>query len=153
VNRDICRCGFVIGKENEPLYLRTFVDSKEDNGLRFHYHVHTSLDVIDEKVNSVKKPFAPAASADLYLGLLFSVEDFKIYGYRSNTKIKFVAVLKDTPEANIKSWFRDLHNLFLTTMCNPFCTLKSKIESPKFDAEILKLVEGFQKRTPPISEK
>ena len=72
--------------------------------------MHTSLDVIDEKgaielekaatsqrscaVNVNKKIFSNP-SGDLYLGLLFSVEDFKVYGYVTNTKIKFVVVLKD----------------------------------------------------------
>jgi hypothetical protein len=42
-------CLSVIGKENEPLYIRTFSESKGDTGLRFHYHVHSAVDVVEEK--------------------------------------------------------------------------------------------------------
>jgi len=138
----------VIGKENEPLYVKTFGDAKE-NGLKFHYYVHTSLDVIDEKVNLTKKSFANS-NGDLYLGLLFSVEDFKIYGYITNTKIKFVVVLKDVVgDTNIKSWFRELHALFVATMSNPFCSLNSKIESQKFEQTLLRMVVGYERKGPP----
>lgn len=42
-------CVAVVGKQNQPLYIRTFVETKDDFGFRFHFHVHTSLDVINEK--------------------------------------------------------------------------------------------------------
>lgn len=70
-------CVAVIGKENDPLYLRTFTSANpssandpssvpfsasslnptalgplawnNDQGLKFHYLVHTSLDGIEEK--------------------------------------------------------------------------------------------------------
>lgn len=51
---------------------------------------------------------------DLYLGHLFTVEDYKIYGYITNTKVKFVVILQDcSQEVNMKQWFRDLHTLYV----------------------------------------
>jgi hypothetical protein len=41
--------------------------------------------------------------SDPYLGLLFTVEEYKVYGYITNTKIKFVVVLQDcSQEVNMK---------------------------------------------------
>ena len=37
-----------------------------------------------------------SSSGDLYLGLLFAVEEYKVFGYITNTKIKFVAVIQET---------------------------------------------------------
>lgn len=35
--------------QNNPLFLHTFEEALPEDDLRFHYIVHTSLDVIEEK--------------------------------------------------------------------------------------------------------
>jgi len=116
---------------------------REESNLRFHYHVHTSLDVIEEKVGSQRKS-AVSVNGELYLGILFSVEDYKVYGYQTNTKIRFVIILQGaTGEPNIKNWLRELHNIFVTTMSNPFCILNSKIESKSFEENLLKHLKNY----------
>jgi len=141
-------CVAVIGKENEPLFLQTFAESKEDSGLRFHYHAHTALDVIEEKLT--KKPAYSTAplNRELYLGALFTVEDCKVYGYVTNTKIKFVLVLQRVPIGDlfVKNIFRDLHELFIDTMSNPFCKLNSKIESPTFEHKLQNILRACEQR-------
>jgi hypothetical protein len=96
--------------------------------LTFHYHVHSALDIIEERINPSKRllssstsqsQLAPSGSStflsssltssslatpthppsnpqsDLYLGCLFSIEEYRIFGYITNTKIKFVTILYD----------------------------------------------------------
>ena len=41
----------VVGKDNDPLFLQHFNDADE---LKFHYIVHTSLDIVEEKAASGK---------------------------------------------------------------------------------------------------
>ena len=118
-------CVAIIGKENDPLYIRTWLENVNvsaplpgqiaaEPSLKFHYHVHTSLDVIEEKVNPNRRAAhstgaAAAAgggggggsgsgggSGELYLGQLFAVEEYKVFGYITNTKIKLVAVIHET---------------------------------------------------------
>lgn len=48
-----------------------------ENELKFHYMVHTSLDVVDEKVSAMGK--ALVDQRELYLGLLYPTEDYKVY--------------------------------------------------------------------------
>jgi hypothetical protein len=65
------------------------------------------------------------------------------YGYQTNTKVKLVVILQDcTQEVNMKSWFRDLHTLYLATQCNPFSDLQGggPIQNPTFEKNINKLV-------------
>lgn len=57
------------------------------NDLKYWYTVHTALDFIEEKIKK-------SDSKDSYLGLLFLNEDFRVFGYITNTKIKFVIVLE-----------------------------------------------------------
>eukprot|EP01097_Dermamoeba_algensis_P002775 TRINITY_DN209_c0_g1_i4.p1 TRINITY_DN209_c0_g1~~TRINITY_DN209_c0_g1_i4.p1 ORF type:complete len:129 (-),score=26.08 TRINITY_DN209_c0_g1_i4:414-800(-) len=89
-------CVAVVGKGNNPLYLQNF-NFTPTNELKFHYIVHTALDVIEEKVQkNIGTDGKQAAQAnEMYLGLLYPIEDYKVYGYMTNTKIKFIVVLDD----------------------------------------------------------
>ena len=141
-------CVAIIGKDNDPLYIRTWLDHVDipaplpgqiaaDPSLKFHYHVHTSIDVVEEKGLTPPHPPYPStlpslsyalpypllsslifscwlspsllsvinhkragggggAPIDLYLGQLFAVEDYKVFGYITNSKIKFIVVIQDT---------------------------------------------------------
>ena len=53
-------CAAIVGKDNEPLYLRAFVGSAaiddehneiraDPEGLKWHFYVHSALDVVEEK--------------------------------------------------------------------------------------------------------
>lgn len=122
----------VIAKENYPLYIKTI---PTENELKFHYTVHTSLDVVEEKISAVGK--ALVDQRELYLGLLYPTEDYKVYGYVTNTKVKFVIVVDSSNIAlrdnEIRSMFRKLHNSYTDVMCNPFYNPGEVIESKVFD--------------------
>uniref|UniRef100_A0A4W4GS85 Trafficking protein particle complex 2-like n=1 Tax=Electrophorus electricus TaxID=8005 RepID=A0A4W4GS85_ELEEL len=94
---------------NYPLYIRSVPTQNE---LKFHYTVHTSLDVVEEKVSAVGK--ALPDQRELYLGLLYPTEDYK-------------AIL--SPQM-----FRKLHSSFTDVMCNPFYNPGDTIQSKSFDS-------------------
>ena len=62
--------------QNYPLFIKTI---QSDNELKFQYTVHTSLDVVEEKISSVGKNSNDLR--ELYLGLLYPTEDYKVYPY------------------------------------------------------------------------
>jgi len=62
--------------QNYPLFLRTVSSDKD---LTLYYTVHTSLDVIEEKISSVAKTNNDLR--ELYLGLLYPMEDFRVYPF------------------------------------------------------------------------
>ncbi|XP_018867894.2 trafficking protein particle complex subunit 2-like protein isoform X4 [Gorilla gorilla gorilla] len=125
-------CIAVIAKENYPLYIRS---TPTENELKFHYMVHTSLDVVDEKISAMGK--ALVDQRELYLGLLYPTEDYKVYGYVTNSKVKFVMVVDSSNTAlrdnEIRSMFRKLHNSYTDVMCNPFYNPGDRIQSRAFD--------------------
>ncbi|XP_075621741.1 trafficking protein particle complex subunit 2-like protein [Balearica regulorum gibbericeps] len=125
-------CIAVIAKENYPLYIRSV---PTENELKFHYTVHTSLDVVDEKISAMGK--ALVDQRELYLGLLYPTEDYKVYGYVTNSKVKFVMVVDSSNTAlrdnEIRSMFRKLHNSYTDIMCNPFYNPGDRIHSRSFD--------------------
>jgi len=125
-------CIAVIAKENYPLFLKTI---PAENELKFYYTVHTSLDVVEEKISSVSKNTNDPR--ELYLGLLYPTEDFKVYGYVTNTRIKFVIVVESSNTSlrdnEIRSMFRQLHNAYVDMMCNPFYVPCENITSRSFE--------------------
>ncbi|XP_039248170.1 trafficking protein particle complex subunit 2-like protein [Styela clava] len=136
-------CIAVIAKENYPLLIRC--KPGEENELKFHYTVHTSLDVVEEKIASVGK--GSGTSSDLrefYLGLLYPTEDYKVYGYVTNTKVKFVIVVDPSNvqkrDNEIRSMFRKLHNAYTELVCNPFYIPGETIKSKSFDRVVSSLL-------------
>jgi trafficking protein particle complex subunit 2 len=84
-------CLAFVGKTNEPVYVQT-TDSDDSESLQLHsigsfllllspfiflFVVHCALDIIDEK-RGKKTPTSPS-STEMYLGQLYSVEDYRVY--------------------------------------------------------------------------
>uniref|UniRef100_K3WRF7 Trafficking protein particle complex subunit 2-like protein n=1 Tax=Globisporangium ultimum (strain ATCC 200006 / CBS 805.95 / DAOM BR144) TaxID=431595 RepID=K3WRF7_GLOUD len=129
-------CVAVIGAANSPLYVRTF-DEEEDLG--FHYIAHVSLDIIEEKLRSAG---IMAAKDDMYLGFLGPIEDYRVYGYVTNTSIKFVAIMQDSPvrESELRSFFAEMHKMYVNAMSNPFAPIGERITSQNFEKKVYNLV-------------
>lgn len=68
--------------QNYPLYIRSV---PTENELQFHYMLHTSLDVVDEKISAMGK--ALVDQRELYLGLLYPTEDYKVYPDASGSSL------------------------------------------------------------------
>uniref|UniRef100_A0A3P9QGE3 Trafficking protein particle complex subunit 2-like protein n=3 Tax=Poecilia TaxID=8080 RepID=A0A3P9QGE3_POERE len=135
-------CLLMFSPQNYPLYIRSVPSQNE---LKFHYTVHTSLDVVEEKVSAVGKSLAD--QRELYLGLLYPTEDYKVYGYVTNSKVKFVIVVDSSNTSlrdnEIRSMFRKLHNSFTDVMCNPFYNPGDPIQSKAFNG----IVSGMMVQT------
>lgn len=78
-----------------------------ENELKFYYMAHTSLDVVDEKISAMGK--ALVDQRELYLGLLHPTEDYKVYGYVTKFKVKFVMVVN---ASNIALFDNEIHSMF-----------------------------------------
>ncbi|KAF7996252.1 hypothetical protein HCN44_001884 [Aphidius gifuensis] len=128
-------CIAVIGKDNSPKFIKS---SSKETALEFHYKVHTSIDIIEEKLNNGSK-VAPD-SRELFLGLLYSTEEHKIFGYTTNTKVKFVVVLQASNASfrdnDVRMIFRKLHVAYANAVCNPFYIPGDEINSKSFTAAV-----------------
>uniref|UniRef100_A0A2K6PL36 Uncharacterized protein n=1 Tax=Rhinopithecus roxellana TaxID=61622 RepID=A0A2K6PL36_RHIRO len=89
--------------------------------------VHTSLDMVDEKISSMGK--ALVNQRELYLGLLYPTEDYKVF-YTTISKVKFVMVVNPS---------NTLHNSYIDVMCNPFCNPRT-ISSPGTDNMVMSMM-------------
>ncbi|CAF4860484.1 unnamed protein product [Pieris macdunnoughi] len=148
-------CVAVIGKDNAPLYIGGIGnDTSTDNELSRQWLVHTALDALEERLVSSNTTTANTATnaartdlRDLYLGLLYSTDTHKIYGYVTNTRIKLVLVTSSTSpsgsnirDAEVRTALRRLHALYADAICNPFHLPGDQITSIKFDKQVKNLM-------------
>mmetsp|Transcript_10583 Transcript_10583/g.20079 ORF Transcript_10583/g.20079 Transcript_10583/m.20079 type:complete len:159 (+) Transcript_10583:96-572(+) len=145
----------VVGPSNNPLYLQSVGSAAEtEDTTHLHYIVHCALDVVDERLRPsyASNPSASSASApssldgtrgaptsDPYLGMLYPTEDYRVYGYVTNTNVKFMLVLEDTANpklADLRETFRRLRLAYVDAISNPFHIQGSALESPTFAARV-----------------
>ncbi|XP_077233052.1 SNARE-like superfamily protein [Tasmannia lanceolata] len=131
----------VVGHQNNPLYLQSFTEA--DDALKLHHIVHCSLDVIDERVNNPKKT-GPTLN-ETFLGLLYPAENYKVYGYLTNTKVKFILVTTDLEarDADVRNFFRRFHSVYVDAVSNPFHVPGKKITSTTFAERVSTIVKSF----------
>ncbi|KAJ0969883.1 hypothetical protein J5N97_022776 [Dioscorea zingiberensis] len=134
-------CVAVVGQQNNPLYLQSFTEAGDE--LKLHHIVHCSLDVIDERVNNPKKSW-PTLN-ETFLGLLYPSENYKVYGYLTNTKVKFILVTIDmeVKDADMRNFFRRFHAAFVDAVSNPFHVPGKKITSRSFASRVSAIVKSF----------
>ncbi|KAI9289489.1 Sedlin, N-terminal conserved region-domain-containing protein [Umbelopsis sp. AD052] len=120
-------CIAVIGKQNNPLYIKNYSSSHPD--LKYHYIAHTAIDVIEERVLNNPK------LTDAYLGLLYAMEDLAVYGFMTNTRVKIILVIAVTDnvikDADIKAIFTKVHSAYVSHVCNPFHNLDQDFVASK----------------------
>lgn len=139
-------CIAILDRNSTPLKLMTNDPSKEVN---FHYIVHTSLDVISERCSTSAPLVAVSVKSvettrDQYLGILYSTEQYKVFGYITNTSIKFIIIVEaantNLRDNEIRQMFRKLHTGYSNMLYNPFYTPGAPIESKKFHGVIKSLL-------------
>ncbi|KMZ61024.1 Trafficking protein particle complex subunit 2-like protein [Zostera marina] len=137
----IIACVAVVGQKNNPLYLQSFTSIGDD--LKHHHIVHCSLDVIDERVNTPKK--SGSRLNESFLGLLYPTETYKVYGYLTNTKVKFILVTTTStgmdPES--RNFFGKLHAAYADAVSNPFHVQGKKLITKKFAKRVEAIVKSF----------
>ncbi|KAA8546119.1 hypothetical protein F0562_020430 [Nyssa sinensis] len=116
--------------------------TEADDALKLHHIVHCSLDVVDERVNNPKKS---GPLNESFLGLLCPPENYKVYGYLTNTKVKFILVTTDLDvrDADMRNFFRRFHSAYVDAVSNPFHVPAKKITSRTFAERVSTIVKSL----------
>ncbi|KAL8293688.1 hypothetical protein RQP46_000389 [Phenoliferia psychrophenolica] len=115
----------VLGKHGNPLFLKSYSTRQgAEADLKWHYAAHTALDFFEER------ELPAAKTTEAYLGLLYAMEDYAVYGYQTNTRIKFVVVLALADavvrDLDVKTLFRAIHNAYVSHISNPFTSTETE---------------------------
>lgn len=176
----------VVGKNNEPLYLREFVGEVGDDvipdesalfgldpsspaadaaaafsscSLRQEFLLHSALDRFEELAGPPpgygwRNQNQKSGAEGMFMGLLCPVDELRIYGYCTTTKVKFFLVVEDealagrqqgSADEDIKNLLRNVHKLYVEEMLNPFKSLAedATILSKRFDQKVQGYVATF----------
>ncbi|KAL0739668.1 hypothetical protein Bca4012_015878 [Brassica carinata] len=138
-------CVAVVGHQNNPLYIQSFTEA--DDALKLHHIVHCSLDVIDEREEfdflSVNNPSKSGTTLnEAFLGLLYPALNYKVYGYLTNTKVKFIMVTTDL-DVRDTDFFRKFHAAYVDAVSNPFHVPGKKITSRTFSESVTNIVRSY----------
>ncbi|WOL08166.1 trafficking protein particle complex subunit 2-like protein [Canna indica] len=84
-----------------------------------------------------------------FLGILYPTESYKVYGYLTNIKVKFLMVTTDlnVKDADVRSFFRRFHAAYVDAVSNPFHVPGKKIASRTFAKTVSGIVKCFSPGT------
>ncbi|KAK8805738.1 hypothetical protein WA158_002394 [Blastocystis sp. Blastoise] len=109
-------CVAIIGKQDEPIIIRSSVECQTE--LMFHFLIHSSITLLNEKVQVSKtlgNEFNP------FLGLISSSAELYVYGYITKSNLKFICITyQKVGEELLQSFFKSFHELYVHTVSNPF---------------------------------
>ena len=141
-------CVAIVSRASQLLYFKSFGGEEKT---KLQLIVFSALDAISEKVPSSRvigaaasSASAAAAPADKFLGLIFPVEEHKVFAFVTNSNAKIILVVRDVllREGEMRELFRGIHRLLVDATCSPFASFDAKITSPAFEEGIYRLVEA-----------
>jgi len=144
-----------IGKHNEPLFCYT---QEEDSAEALHLQMiaNSALDLVEERIEDSK---SSKSSLDPFFDQLFAVDDYRVFGYLSNTKIKTIVVCSaygdyaaDSPRQSgngqsMRELVLHLYSLYVRDMQNSLHTVSDVCSSSGFTSKVQQCVRLFQSGT------
>jgi len=141
-----------IGKHNEPLFNYT---QEEDSAEALHLQMiaNSALDLVEERIEDSK---GSKSTLDPFLGQLFAIDDYRVFGYLSNTKIKTIVVCSafgdyaaDSPRQSgngqsLRELVLHLYSMYVRDMQNSLQVVTEVCGSSGFSAKVQHSVRLFQ---------
>ena len=105
--------------------------------------LHSALDYIEEY-----KAMQSTTTAEMYLGLLNPMDEYRSYGYITPMDIKFILLISEddaTDDRMIREFMLSLHQLYIRYMLNPFSQYGRNIQAPSFEQGVCHIVNIFNR--------
>ena len=103
------------------------MSQREDNSHLNQFIIHAALDMVDDNVWGTQNMIFK--SVDKF-------NDFMISAYVTAGHIKFMLLHDVKNEEGIRSFFHDVHELYVKVLMNPFYSPSSRIASALFDSRV-----------------
>ena len=120
----------MIAEGDAPIYEAEFVapaQQREDNSHLNQFIIHAALDMVEDSVWGTQSMFFK--SVDKF-------NDYLISAFVTAGGIKFMLLHDVRNEDGIRSFFHDVHELYVKVLMNPFYKPNSPITSPIFDSRV-----------------
>ena len=117
------------GDVDAPIYEAEFINTqrREDNSHLNQFIIHAALDMVEDSVWGTQSMFFK--SVDKF-------NDYLISAFVTAGGIKFMLLHDVRNEDGIRSFFHDVHELYVKVLMNPFYQPNSPVTSPLFDSRV-----------------
>ncbi|KAI9295395.1 Sedlin [Neoconidiobolus thromboides FSU 785] len=129
----------IVGLKDNPIYEAEFGYSTNSNKGEEYKHlnqfiVHGALDIVEDVMWLNK---------DLYLKTVDKFNDWLISAYVTPSYVKFMLMHGVQNEDSIRSFFIEVHELYLKVLLNPFYDVNNKINSKEFDLKVRAVAKRY----------
>ena len=129
---------FIIISKNEPIYEAEFstgVTTKGDEHVHLnHFIIHSSLDMVEKAMWS---------TSSMYLKVVDKFGSSQVSAFLTAGNTIFTLLHEGKSEDNIKTFFTEVHELYLKFMMNPFFDFNQTIVSHQFDTRVKNLARRY----------
>ena len=143
-----------VGKNNETIFNYVQEDDNAEAIIHLQMIANGALDLVEERIEETRG--SKSAPLDQFLGLLYNVDNFRVFGYVSNTKVKIIVVCPaqgdyaaDSPRQpgngqNIRELLLQLYSLYIRDIQNSLQPVNEVCCSSSFLAKVKQCVNSFQ---------
>uniref|UniRef100_A0A061R882 Trafficking protein particle complex subunit 2-like n=1 Tax=Tetraselmis sp. GSL018 TaxID=582737 RepID=A0A061R882_9CHLO len=127
----------IVGYNDVPLYEADFnTQSKASSNVQYlhHFVLHAALDAVED---------VTWTTPSMYLKVVDRFNDLFVSAYVTSNQTRFLLLHESRNEDGIKSFFQDVHELYIKVMLNPFHTPTTRITSPVFNMRVRSLAKKY----------
>jgi len=121
----------IVGHDDHPLYeidLAPRPDGRETQGVYLHQFVlHASLDAVNEQLWT---------TTNMHLGPVDKFNNLIVTAYTTAAHIKFLLLHDGRSDDTIRLFFKDVYDIYVRVVMNPFFTTIGRISSPAFGQKV-----------------
>jgi len=127
----------IVGHDDHPLYDADFSVTPTvaaNKQYLYQFVLHASLDAVDDIVWTTNS---------MYLKVVDRFNEYFVSAYTTATQARFLLLHDSRNEDGIRSFFQEVHELYIKVMLNPFHTSTTKITNPTFNHRVRALAKKY----------
>ncbi|EKX35062.1 trafficking protein particle complex subunit 2 [Guillardia theta CCMP2712] len=126
----------IVGKNDNPVYELSVSSKRDDSSVnqQNQFFIHAALDIVDEEM--WKTP-------SMFLKVVDKFNDRSISAYVTAGHMRFLLLHDGKGEEQVKSFFTEVHELYLKILLNPFHHPNDSIRSAAFDQRVRNIARKY----------
>ncbi|XP_073317050.1 transport protein particle 20 kDa subunit-like isoform X1 [Primulina huaijiensis] len=130
-------CFMIVSKNDIPIYEAEVgtVPKKEDAAHQHQFILHAALDIVQD--------VAWTTSAIRFLKAIDRFDDLVVSVYVTAGHTRLMLLHDSRNDDGIKSFFQEVHELYIKTILNPLYLAGSRITSSHFDTKVRALARKY----------
>lgn len=124
----------IVGQEDHPIFEADLISKSSDASGReerpqylYHFVLHAALDAVEEQEWSTNS---------MHLGVVDRFNNYQVSAFTTAAHIKFLLLHDGRGDEVIRNFFKDVYEIYIKVMLNPFFISTAKITSSLFQQRV-----------------